>query len=374
MSAAVESMFSVKLVPWHGEGTILDSHPTSAEAIRAAGLDWPVEARPVYWGKQVLGNPVPEPVLIPNRKAIVRVRKPVSDPASPTVDMPREDLLSVVSDNYQPLQNEDAFKFFDPLVKSGDLVYETAGSLFDGKKIWVLARYLKRQIKIMGTDEVRPYLLLLNGHDGVTGISVQPTGIRVVCNNTLMASLATGHMINFRHVGDVTGEIEKAKEVLEQMRMTFDDLAELYSHMAEIHLDEDEITALIHDVCCPADWRNEVTEQPDEGMIQRQGEITPYKATRVSAMEAKIHALLNNGQGAYADTYGTLWGVYNAMVEFADYYLGKRSGDRAGYQLMGEGARFKQLALAKSQRLIARRLNIENAETAAPEAAQLALT
>ncbi len=352
---AVETMFSTKLVPWHGKGEILEDHPTSAEAIKAAGLDWPVELRPVYWGKPA--GDVIQPVEIPSKRAVVRVRMPDQALCDESmIGVPEEDLLSVVSDSYQPLQNTEAFEFFDPLVKSGDLVYETAGSLFEGKKIWVLARYLKKQIKIMGSDEVRPYLLLLNGHDGATGISIQPTGVRVVCNNTLMASLATGQTINFRHVGDVTGEIERAKHVLETMRLTFDELSDLYSHMAEVHLGEDEIDGLIRDVCCPGDWRNETSGQPDESEIEKQGEIMPSKATRLTAMEAKVRSLLRNGQGACADTYGTLWGVYNALVEFADYYLGARSKDRAGYQLFGEGGRFKQLALARAKLIVKERL------------------
>jgi len=354
MSHELESGFSTKLQAWHGLMNVLDNYPTSEEAIKAAGLDWPVERRPIYWGKDI--GTAYQPEEIKNRRAIVRVRKVPFTDQNGEGTRTEDDLLSVVSDGYQPLQNTEAFSFFDELVKSGDIVYETAGSLFEGRKIWVLARYLKKQIKIMGTDEVRPYLLLLNGHDGVTGVSVQPTGVRVVCNNTLMASLAQGHTINFKHVGDVRGEIEKAKVVLEEMRLTFDEMAETYSHMAEIHLDQDAIDEMIRKVCCPGDWKSEVTGQPDEEMILVQGEIMPTKAKRLTAMEAKVRSLLRNGQGASADTYGTLWGTYNALVEFADYFLGRKSKDRAGYQLIGEGGRFKQLALDVSKEIIEERL------------------
>lgn len=361
MSDAVETMFSVKLASWHNKGEILADHPTSAEAIKAAGLDWPVELRPVYWGRQAGDTWNPE--LVPNRKAIVRVRTTYEPDVTMSTMLPagtEEDLLSIVSDGYKPLQNTEAFSFFDPLVQSGDLVYETAGSLFDGRKIWVLARYLRKQIRIMDTDEVRPYVLLLNGHDGVTGVTIQPTPIRVVCNNTLMASLGHGLTINFKHVGDVAGEIESAKNALESMRVSFEELDMLYSHMAEIHVRKDEIDAIIRDVCCPTDWRDTLTEQPDEEMIQKQGELSPRKRQRLDLMEAKVRDLIRNGQGANADLYGTVWGVYNALVEFAEYYLGARSKDRANFQLLGEGARFKQNALQVCQRMVDGRLEAQS--------------
>lgn len=48
MPANVESMFSVKEVPWHGLGIILNSAPTPADAIRMAGLDWEVQLKQLF--------------------------------------------------------------------------------------------------------------------------------------------------------------------------------------------------------------------------------------------------------------------------------------------------------------------------------------
>ena len=38
-------MFSVRQTPWHREGHVLTAAPTYEEAIRLAGLDYPVEKR-----------------------------------------------------------------------------------------------------------------------------------------------------------------------------------------------------------------------------------------------------------------------------------------------------------------------------------------
>ena len=50
MSANVETMFSVRVKPWHGLGTIVSEAPASSEALICAGLDWQVLQKDVYTG------------------------------------------------------------------------------------------------------------------------------------------------------------------------------------------------------------------------------------------------------------------------------------------------------------------------------------
>ena len=61
--------------------------------------------------------------------------------------------------------------------------FETAGSLHGGRRVWVLAQ-LPEHIEV-GGDPVRPYVLLMNSHDGSTAVIAASTPIRVVCQNTL---------------------------------------------------------------------------------------------------------------------------------------------------------------------------------------------
>src|SRR5262245_25919908 len=73
MPAKVETMFSVRQMPWHGEGTILGDYPGSwAEARTLAGLDWepvPADVSITRWHADGLG-PAYEPVE--GWKAILR--------------------------------------------------------------------------------------------------------------------------------------------------------------------------------------------------------------------------------------------------------------------------------------------------------------
>jgi phage/plasmid-like protein (TIGR03299 family) len=92
-----------------------------------------------------------------------------------------------------PLQNDQAFQFFDPFVSSGLVTLETAGSLREGKRVWILARIAENSdVGIVGDDIVRKYLLLSNSHDGTTAVRVGFTPIRVVCANTLAMAVRNG--------------------------------------------------------------------------------------------------------------------------------------------------------------------------------------
>ena len=159
MSANVETMFYTREKPWHGLGTRVEAAPTSADALICAGLDWLVEQRDVY---TEYSN------IIPGYKANTR-----------NTD---ETILGIVSNRYKVVQNVDAFQFTDDLLGAG-VTYETAGALQGGRKVWMLARMPHRYI--IAGDEIAPYLVVMNSHDGSSGIKVAMTPIRVVCQNTL---------------------------------------------------------------------------------------------------------------------------------------------------------------------------------------------
>ena len=85
-------------------------------------------------------------------------------------------------------QNHAAFEFFDAIVQDKLAIYETAGALKGGRHIWMLAR-LPKTLRAAGDDEIRPYVLLANSHDGTRALRMIPTTIRVVCPNTLNLAL-----------------------------------------------------------------------------------------------------------------------------------------------------------------------------------------
>lgn len=189
MAANVESMFYVRETPWHGLGIKVNAAPDSREALIAAGLDWDVIQEPIYTDQRK---------QIPGYRVNVRE----SD----------RRVLGVVSERYKIVQNRDAFAFTDDLLGKG-VRYETAGSLQNGRKVWLLAR-MPHEYIVMG-EQVAPYLIFFNSHDGTGAIKVAMTPIRVVCQNTLNLALHTAKRSwSMIHTGNIQDKMREARDTL----------------------------------------------------------------------------------------------------------------------------------------------------------------
>lgn len=220
MSANVESMFWVRKVPWHGLGKGVKQAPNSEEALSLAGLDWKVVQEPII---TATGD------LVEGYKANVR-------------DTDHR-VLGVVTDRYKIAQNTDAFSFTDALLGEG-VRYETAGSLQEGKKVWLLAR-LPHEYIIAG-EHISPYLLFFNSHDGSGAVKVCITPIRVVCNNTLNLALATAKRSwSMVHTGDINGKLEEAKNTLFMAEKYMDSLGKEFEVLRKKNLTDAQVKEYI---------------------------------------------------------------------------------------------------------------------------------
>lgn len=189
MAANVETMFYTRTKPWHGLGTMVEEAPTSGAALELAGLDWKVIQKKLT---------TEEGIMIPGFKANLRETD--------------HQVLGVVTDRYKVVQNEEAFAFTDQLLGEG-VTYETAGSLQNGRRTWILAKLPARYI--ISGDEVTPYLVFMNSHDGSGSIKAAMTPIRVVCQNTLNLALSTAKRCwSTNHTGDIKGKMEDARYTL----------------------------------------------------------------------------------------------------------------------------------------------------------------
>ena len=216
MAANVESMFYTREKPWHGLGTMVAEAPNSKDALRLAGLNWKVLQEPVYTENEE---------LIQGYKANVR-------------DTDRK-VLGVVTDRYKVIQNEEAFAFTDTLLGEG-VRYETAGSLQEGRRVWMLAR-LPREF-IIGGERISPYMVFSNTHDGSGAVKTALTPIRVVCNNTLNLALRTAKRSwSMIHTGDISGKIEEAKNTLFLADEYMTALGQEFENLRKIKLSEKQV-------------------------------------------------------------------------------------------------------------------------------------
>ena len=216
MAANVETMFYTREKPWHGLGTMVAEAPNSKDALRLAGLNWKVLQKPVYTENEE---------LIQGYKANVR-------------DTDRK-VLGVVTDRYKVIQNEEAFAFTDTLLGEG-VRYETAGSLQEGRRVWMLAR-LPREF-IIGGERISPYMVFSNTHDGSGAVKTALTPIRVVCNNTLNLALRTAKRSwSMIHTGDISGKIEEAKNTLLLADEYMTALGQEFENLRKIKLSEKQV-------------------------------------------------------------------------------------------------------------------------------------
>ena len=210
MAHQVETMAYAGEVPWHGLGTPVSNDLTPVQMMQKAGLDWKVqevESFIEFNGKK----------MSTGQKSLVR-----STDGS---------ILTNVGENWNPVQNEQAFEFFHEFVMKGDMEMHTAGSLKEGKMVWALAK-VKESFDILGSDRIDSYLLFSNPHQYGKAIDVRFTPIRVVCNNTLSLSLdeksvnsvKMGHRVEFN-----PSTVKQALGIASEKMKTYKEMAQFLS-------------------------------------------------------------------------------------------------------------------------------------------------
>ena len=223
MAANVETMFYVRETPWHGLGKRVEHALTSEEALDESGLNWIVAQKPVYTS---------DGILIPNYKANVRS----SD----------NQILGVVTDRYRIVQNQDAFAFTDALIGEG-VRYETAGSLQEGRKVWLLAKLPDKYI--VNGDQIEPYIVFSNSHDGSSAIRVAMTPVRVVCQNTLNLALgSTKRCWSTKHTGNVQNQLHEARDTLELAYTYMSELSKEFDTLRKIKLPDKKVSEFINEL------------------------------------------------------------------------------------------------------------------------------
>lgn len=273
MSANVETCFLNKEPAWHGLGTIVQEAPTSADALRLAGLDWNVDSSPVM----VEGQEAP------GYKANVR-----------STD---RRILGIVSDRYKIVQNRDGFSFVDGLLGDGRITFESAGSLNHGSRVWILAHLPPERIL---DDEVLPYLVFSNSHDGSSPVAVACTPTRVVCQNTLNIALKGAKRTwTFRHMGDIEARQREAQETLMLASDYMVGLKDFAEDMANKRLSRAAV------------------EQFVEQLLPKMPEDTPRAERNIEKMREAFRIAYN------ADNLGNIrdsaWGVYQAVADMVSH-------------------------------------------------------
>lgn len=279
MAHMVESAFYAKEPAWHGLGVVVDSTLTSEEALKVAGLDWMVKPEQIF---------LKDGATIEGKVANVRQ----SD----------RNVLGIVSDRYRIVQNRDAFAFIDGLLENDvtPVRFESAGSLAEGRRVWMLA-HLPAQM-ILG-DEIIPYLVFANSHDGSMAITAAMTPTRVVCQNTLTLAVKNApRSWSIRHVGDIKGKQQDAAETLRLSTKYMENMnatAEKYQQAKLTPASMEDIMAIIF----PDD--PEASNQVRGNTLNQKQQFLNIYA---KALATDLHQFK-----------GDAWGLYNGFADYATH-------------------------------------------------------
>lgn len=204
-------------VPWHGLGKKVPADLSTDQMLEAAQLNYTVKKYPAL---SII--PYVDPLTKEEKKKVIKTGW------NSLIRETDNQLIDIVSDDWQIVQNKEAFDFFHEFVMAGDMQMHTAGSISDGQIIWALAK-INDSFELFKGDVVDSYLLFTNFHKYGFSTDIRFTPIRVVCNNTLTLALNNkgDRVVKISHrkkfnpgeakeiLGIATDKLKKYKEMAE---------------------------------------------------------------------------------------------------------------------------------------------------------------
>ena len=302
------SMAYVGAVPWHGLGKRVPADLSPEQMLKSANLDWVVEKRPMFFedGKSK---------VLTSSRALVR-----------STD---SKLLTIVSDQWKPVQNIEAFQFFDDFVRAGDMSMHTAGSLKGGKIVWAMAE-IKDSFTLFGGDKVEGYLLFSNPHEFGRSIDIRFTPVRVVCNNTLTFALegTAKHSVKINHRS--TFKPEEVKEVLGIASSQLKNYKAQAEFLGSKKFKKETIVEYFNRVF--------------PSLSKDESKKIDLKKQPISRQAEEAMAVLHTQPGArFAE--GSWWQAFNTVTYMADHKLGRSSDTRLTSSWYGMNRLKKEKAL-----------------------------
>ncbi|WP_119790760.1 DUF932 domain-containing protein [Flavobacterium anhuiense] len=295
------SFFSVKEKAWHGLGQIVEQYSTSAEAIKHAGLDYEVAKSPLFTkGSDIIQTA--ESIVMGSSELVV-------PDYFANIRTDSNAVLGVVGKDYQIVQNREAFSFFDAIVGGGDgILYETAGALGQGERIFITAK-LPNYIRVgKGDDVTEKYIFLTTSHDGSGSITAAFTPIRIVCQNTLNASLRSmSNVVRIRHTSGAKQRLDDAHKVMGMADKLSSQLEGIFNEWAKVKVMDSEVKKLIQLALCPNKETLELIKKGAEGEVSA--------VFRNTVEDAFAYAMTSDTQQMQT-TKGTLFGAYNAVTGY----------------------------------------------------------
>lgn len=305
--------------PWHGLGQQLKPGASIEVWAKEAGMSWNVERSMVRYAGMILKDGTemygPRHPLLEMESNHVLFR---SDSKRP---------LSVVSKDYKIVQPKEVLEFFRDLTEQNKFTLETAGTLFGGRRYWALAK-TGHELNI-GKDRLGGYLLLATSCDGSLSTTAKFTSVRVVCNNTLTASMnGSKNAIRVRHTANFKEtEVKLDLGLIDETWTEFGVNANL---MAKKKINRRQaVEILVNAIGDGEQYATDIKTKSVEDALIVQPNVTGM---------AKILALFDGaGMGAeLTSSKDTLWGLVNATTQYYDHLAGRSQDSRLSKAWFGK--------------------------------------
>ena len=306
---------------WHQLGQKVGHNMTVEEAMSEANLGgWNVRKVPLTIPAEPGVDGVFPELTVEDKFGIVRTN-PITG---------NRDYLGVVGDVYDPIQNEANAVFLQLLVDDFGANLETAGSLSNGRDVFITMK-LPHEMQIAGVDgfvdKTEYYLAALNNHNGTSAFRVILSPVRIVCRNTQQWAInAAKSSWKIRHTENATQRVAEARDALQIVWKSVDTVDEEFRRMSEIGVSVDEAKVFAENLFAL-------------DRVDADGST----ATRRRNASGQVVNLFSNSP-TIKPVAGTRYALYNAVTEYVDWFQGVRG--------VGANATDKQKQDARALRTI----------------------
>lgn len=349
MTIQTATQFGVSNTPWSSGRSVRDV-ATMKEAMEIANLDFTVETAPVYQKVQPLtGSMI--------REAVDQVEGNTADDMKLMIEslmakcyqavnshnvIRREDnnkVYGVCGNRWEPLQNTDAFDWFQPALDAGLVKLDTVGSLHGGRKIWILAELCSPPEEVVKGDPIAKYIILGNGHNGSTAIFVGFTPIRVWCANQFprLARCENSSLIRLRHTKHAKVQLDNLRDIMDNANAEFSATVDQYRHLVNYTVNQTDLEKYVKVLFC--------------NKAERETPLADLSARRRNMLESVLE-LVDTGIGLQDEKIkGTWYAAFNAVNQYLNYSAGRSVDGRLDSLWFGQNSTTNQKALDEALKL-----------------------
>lgn len=292
-----------RVAAWHGLGNVIPRDFTPRQGLALSGLENANIIQCPLFAKLPDGSMMEVPTNVLNYR------------------LDTQDQFKVVSKDYQLITNEETADFCEALAGEAKTVYcESVGSVQGGRRVWFLLK--GEAFQVAKADEIFPYILVSNGHDGSSPFRVTPTTVRVVCSNTLHQVIPRREdgtlgesAFMMKHTSGIKERVEEARNALLHYQQTLAGTKEVITALAKKLVKQADIDAFFVEVY--QETFGDIPKNPQDKKEQRARDkaVSAYKSFD-RRFDDELHL-----------TGPTAWGVFNAFSGIIQHDMKARGKD-----------------------------------------------